>query len=412
MEQFFTVLKKGKLICIITLICILAIVFGGYLYYQQVQKQKLLESMNIIFKRVTEIEYGTKEFDVQKELVKEVKNAKIKTIPKINTNKIGKQTLKFTLVKDGLKKEVTHTLKIKDTQAPIIKFKEDSKELTVGDKFDIVSNIERVIDTVDGDIAFHGDALEFNKKATEEYNKLKKKDIKKNTKIIGKSLNDFLIEDVKDKDEKILYLKNCYYIDGVVDTGLAGEYIVTLVAVDKNGIKSEKEFKVTVKEIEVTQSQTYSNSNDNNSVDNNAAASNEISNNYASIHKGNAQDIINTAIAQVGKPYVHGGRGPESFDCEGLVRFAYAQNGYNIGLARSAGYSIGSDWTKAQPGDIIVQDNHVALVVSLDTSQVDKGYGYYLTIVEAKNPTMGIKQTMMNLSPEQTMGILDIRRVL
>ena len=242
--------KGKKKIVIISVIAVAVISVGGYFIYENNRKQEIIDHMSIVFNDVQVVEYGTKDYDVQKELVKEIKEAELKEIPKIDTSKIGEQTLKFVLTKDGLEKEIEFKINVKDTKVPEIKFKEDSIELTVGDEFDIKSNVESVKDPVDGDIKENIDVSELNKKATEEYNKLKKEDIKDDTKIADKNLTDFLIEDIKDKEEKNLYLKNCYYVSGDVDTETAGEYTIKVIAVDKNGLKAEKEFNVTVKEKE------------------------------------------------------------------------------------------------------------------------------------------------------------------
>lgn len=46
---------------------------------------------------------------------------------------------------------------------------------------------------------------------------------------------------------------------------------------------------------------------------------------------GNApSSVVSAALAQVGKPYVWGAGGPNSFDCSGLTSYAYAQVGYTI----------------------------------------------------------------------------------
>ena len=180
-------MKRKKICNLGTCIVVFMIAIIGYFYYQNAQKQKALESMKITFNDVTEIEYGTKDYDIEKELVKEVKKAKIKDIPEIDTMKIGEQTLQFILVNEGLEKEIDYKILIKDTKAPEIKFKEDKIELTVGDEFDIKANIESVKDPIDGDIKENDKVLELNKKATEEYNKLKKEDIKNDTKVAEKS---------------------------------------------------------------------------------------------------------------------------------------------------------------------------------------------------------------------------------
>lgn len=65
--------------------------------------------------------------------------------------------------------------------------------------------------------------------------------------------------------------------------------------------------------------------------------------------------VIQAALAQVGKPYVWGGTGPNGFDCSGLVGWAYAMAG--IPMPRTseqdvaAGYRI--PYAQAQPGDLL-----------------------------------------------------------
>lgn len=247
----FIVSKKRKLVCILGFMSLLLVSVVGYCIYKNIQNQKILSSMDIVFTEITEIEYGVNDFDIQKELVKEVKDATLKELPKIDTMKIGQQTLKFILTQDGLEKEVEYKVSIIDTKAPDIKFKENSIELTVGDEFDIKSNIESVKDPIDGDIEENDEASELNKKATDEYNKLKKEDIKEDAKVADTPLNEFLVEDIKDKEEKTLYFKNCYYVEGSVDTEKADEYTIKVIAIDKHGLKTTSEYKVTIKEKEV-----------------------------------------------------------------------------------------------------------------------------------------------------------------
>lgn len=380
--------NKKAVISILSVVGILVLCVGGYFIYDNNKKQEIINKMSISFNDVKEIEYGTKDYDIQKELIKEIKNATLKDIPKIDTSKIGEQTLKFILTQDNLEKEVEYKLTIKDTKAPEIKFKEDSIELIVGDEFDIKSNIESVKDIVDGDIEENKEALELNKKSTEEYNNLKKEDIKDDTKVAEKSLNEFLIEDIKDKKEKTLYLKNCYYVDGTVDTEKADEYTIKVVAIDKNGLKSTREYKVTVKEKEVeqTQNNTSVDSGGNNYTPNSSTSngggnsSSSNSNSGGTVTVGTKQDIINTALAQVGKPYARDTQGPNTFDCSGLIYYAYTQNGWSIPRNTiSGGIRLGS-YAELQPGDIIYMPsrNHVMLFI---------GNG---SVVDAKNENTGV----------------------
>ncbi|XEO94260.1 NlpC/P60 family protein [Latilactobacillus sakei] len=86
---------------------------------------------------------------------------------------------------------------------------------------------------------------------------------------------------------------------------------------------------------------------------------------------GNAQAVINLAMAQIGKPYVWGAHGPNSFDCSGLMDYVF-QNaaGRSIGgwtvPQESAGYSV--SLSSLQPGDLLFwgaqgSSYHVALYI-------------------------------------------------
>ena len=70
---------------------------------------------------------------------------------------------------------------------------------------------------------------------------------------------------------------------------------------------------------------------------------------------GKAGAAVKAALAQQGKPYVYGAKGPSSFDCSGLMEFAYNQAGVSIGSSTKsqvgAGRSVSASDLK--PGDLI-----------------------------------------------------------
>jgi len=83
-----------------------------------------------------------------------------------------------------------------------------------------------------------------------------------------------------------------------------------------------------------------------------------------------AATAVQTAEAQVGKPYQFGGGGPDSFDCSGLTMFAWASAG--VALPHSAAAQaqlvapIAPDLSDLAPGDLIFYDNpidHVTIYV-------------------------------------------------
>ena len=71
--------------------------------------------------------------------------------------------------------------------------------------------------------------------------------------------------------------------------------------------------------------------------------------------RGSAGTAVNTALAQVGKPYVYGAAGPDSFDCSGLVMYAWASAGVSLPHNTNAQYSATRhvSLSDIQPGDII-----------------------------------------------------------
>lgn len=90
---------------------------------------------------------------------------------------------------------------------------------------------------------------------------------------------------------------------------------------------------------------------------------------FISASQEKVQNVINVAKSQIGKPYVWGGTGPNSFDCSGLMYYAF-RNGTNISLPRvsknqaTVGTYVSRENLK--PGDLIFWGSpihHVALYI-------------------------------------------------
>lgn len=82
----------------------------------------------------------------------------------------------------------------------------------------------------------------------------------------------------------------------------------------------------------------------------------------------NIQAFIDVAYAQLGKPYSIGGKGPDRFDCSGLVWYCLKESGMNIPYMTStqwcsADFQTITNKADLRPGDIICRPGHVEIYV-------------------------------------------------
>ena len=66
-----------------------------------------------------------------------------------------------------------------------------------------------------------------------------------------------------------------------------------------------------------------------------------------------AQQAVKAALTRLGRPYVWGAKGPDAFDCSGLVKWAYAQAGITVGDNTHAQIAHGM---AVAPGDVTTGD--------------------------------------------------------
>ena len=73
--------------------------------------------------------------------------------------------------------------------------------------------------------------------------------------------------------------------------------------------------------------------------------------------------VIAYARAQVGKSYVSGGDGPNSFDCSGFTMSAYARAGLRLphSSGGQAARARSIPRSAARPGDLVVGPGHVGV---------------------------------------------------
>ena len=86
-----------------------------------------------------------------------------------------------------------------------------------------------------------------------------------------------------------------------------------------------------------------SNSNSNSNSENTTTSQNKV------------ETVVNLAYAQLGKPYVWGAEGPNSFDCSGLIHYVYKQAGVSMPRSSKEQSNVGTKINKSdlQPGDLI-----------------------------------------------------------
>jgi len=68
-----------------------------------------------------------------------------------------------------------------------------------------------------------------------------------------------------------------------------------------------------------------------------------------------ASNALSSAMSKLGKPYVYGATGPNSFDCSGLVGWAYKQVGVALPRTSAAQSRVGKPVAKSdlRPGDLV-----------------------------------------------------------
>lgn len=75
----------------------------------------------------------------------------------------------------------------------------------------------------------------------------------------------------------------------------------------------------------------------------------------------NANDTVSRAYAELGKPYVWGAVGPESYDCSGLV--SYCLTGQHVRLGNTDTFMGWPRVDNPQPGDICIRDGHTGIFI-------------------------------------------------
>jgi cell wall-associated NlpC family hydrolase len=124
-------------------------------------------------------------------------------------------------------------------------------------------------------------------------------------------------------------------------------------------------------------------------------------------------NVLALALAQVGKPYMLGTEGPDTFDCSGLVQWVY-RNAAGIQTTRTTFTQLDAlqpiDPAQLQPADMVYfqypWDQHTGLLADLD------GDGRW-DMVHAAAPGLGVIVTYDVFSdPFYTSAIIGYRSAL
>ena len=92
------------------------------------------------------------------------------------------------------------------------------------------------------------------------------------------------------------------------------------------------------------------------------------------------QMAVAFAVAQLGKPYLWGGEGPDSYDCSGLTQTAWARAGVSIGRVVGQQMSDGVPTTLPglQPGDLVMIPGSLGTMARPGHIGMYIGYGLVL----------------------------------
>lgn len=108
-----------------------------------------------------------------------------------------------------------------------------------------------------------------------------------------------------------------------------------------------------------------------------------------------ANKAVDLAKGKIGKSYVWGATGPNSFDCSGLTSWAYKQVGISIPRTSSAQSTHGKSISKSnlEPGDLVFFSTNGTGKVSHVGMYIGNG-----NMVHAANPSKGVRTDSINSS--------------
>jgi cell wall-associated NlpC family hydrolase len=79
---------------------------------------------------------------------------------------------------------------------------------------------------------------------------------------------------------------------------------------------------------------------------------------------GRVGSIISSGMKELGKPYIYGNEGPNSFDCSGLMQYIFKENGIKLPRTAAQQQRAAKRVSNPRPGDLVFYGypaHHVAL---------------------------------------------------
>ena len=159
---------------------------------------------------------------------------------------------------------------------------------------------------------------------------------------------------------------------------LSAEYQQLLAEEQEAAAKAAEEAAKAYSPAASNDSSSTSNSASNSGSDNSSSSGSSSSNSSSDSSKSSSSSssysgassipthgsVVDYAASRVGCPYVWGASGPSSFDCSGLVMWAYAQIGISLPHYTESRYSCAKariSVDAAQPGDVLYRSGHVGI---------------------------------------------------
>jgi cell wall-associated NlpC family hydrolase len=72
-----------------------------------------------------------------------------------------------------------------------------------------------------------------------------------------------------------------------------------------------------------------------------------------SVSSAHAEDVVDLAATLIGRPYVWGAEGPNTFDCSGLTQYVYREFGIDLPRRAVDQSKVGDQVRRFQPGDLL-----------------------------------------------------------